>query len=524
MSSMADDEEGPPEFKDRLREFLKKLPAVEKAEGHVHFRRKMGWTLVILFLYFVMTNIPVFGLSPNSVDLFHQFRAFFAGEQGSLTTLGISPIVTAGILLQLMVGAQIIKLDMTDKRDKAIFQGLQKVFVFVLIPLETFPQIAGGFLQPDEVLALRLGVSPGFLSLLIFLQICLGAVLILFMDEIVSKWGIGSGVSMFILAGVGLQLFNGLFNWWNTLQPVSVGPATLQLPVGLVPRWFFMATDPTAAAAVGTDPFFLLGRSGGEILALAATVAIFLIVVYFESVRLEIPLAHAKVRGARGRFPVKLLYVSNIPIILIGTLQANISVFGIFLAGRFPGLGTYDTVVNPANPTPVSGPLYYLSTINGPEDWWPGLAGPYLDGLRTVQVPPLTPIADWQIWLHLAVYATIMVGGSILFAWFWVNTASMGAADVAKQIESSGMQIPGFRRTRDSMERVMERYIPKVTIIGGLILGLLVLLGSMLGTIGQVSPTGLLLGVSITYNLYQAVAREQVMEMHPIIRRAIGEG
>ncbi|MEM3207713.1 MAG: preprotein translocase subunit SecY, partial [Halobacteria archaeon] len=124
----------------------------------------------------------------------------------------------------------------------------------------------------------------------------------------------------------------------------------------------------------------------------------------------------------------------------------------------------------------------------------------------------------------LVVYTVVILGGSVLFAWFWVNTASMGPSDVAKQIEKSGMQIPGFRRTRDSIERVMERYIPKVTVLGGLIIGLLVLFGSMLGTIGQVSPTGLLLGVSITYNLYQAVAREQVMEMHPLIRRAIGEG
>lgn len=513
-------EEGPPEFKDRLREFLKKLPAVEKAEGHVHFRRKLGWTLTMLLLYFVMTNVPVFGLSPNSVDLFHQFRAFFAGDQGSLTTLGISPIVTAGILLQLMVGAQIIKLDLTDKRDKAIFQGLQKVFVFILIPLETFPQIAGGFLQPDEVLALRLGVSPGFLSLLIFLQICLGALLILFMDEIVSKWGIGSGVSMFILAGVSLQLFNGFFNWWNTLQPFQAGPATLQPPVGLVPRYVWMAADPNAGYVAQTDPYFLLGRNGGEVLALIATVAIFLIVVYFESVRLEIPLAHAKVRGARGRFPVKLLYVSNIPIILIGTLQANISVFGLLLANRFPFFGQYDTVVNPASPLPISGPLFYLGTINGPEEWFPGLAHSFYDQYRIPNGLP--PIADYQIWLKLGIYAAIIVGGSILFAWFWVNTASMGPADVAKQIESSGMQIPGFRRTRDSIERVMERYIPKVTVLGGLIIGLLVLFGSMMGTIGQVSPTGLLLGVSITYNIYQAVAREQVMEMHPLFRKYFG--
>ena len=61
----------------------------------------------------------------------------------------------------------------------------------------------------------------------------MGGVLILYMDEIVSKWGIGSGVGMFIIAGVSQQIVQGLFNW-NTDE-------TGIMPIGIIPKWIFMA-------------------------------------------------------------------------------------------------------------------------------------------------------------------------------------------------------------------------------------------------------------------------------------------
>ena len=168
-------------FKDRLEPILKRLPAVERPKGHVHFRTKMMWTIVVLLLYFVLCNVPLFGLSPESVDMFEQYRAFMAGASGSIVMLGIGPIVTASIILQLLVGAEVIKLDLGDPRDQAIFQGAQKLLVFVMIVVETIPQMMGGFVEADEELALTLGISPTALMWILFLQICLGGVLLLFL-------------------------------------------------------------------------------------------------------------------------------------------------------------------------------------------------------------------------------------------------------------------------------------------------------------------------------------------------------
>jgi len=207
-------------LKDTIEPILRKLPAVSRPEGHVHFKKKLTWTVGILLLYFALSNVPLFGMSPESIDLFEQYRAFFAGASGSLLLLGIGPIVTASIVLQLLVGADVIKMDLSNPQDQAIFQGVQKLLVFVMIILTALPQILGGYIKPDAGLAAMLAADFNISAaagldlviLIIFIQIFIGGTLILFMDEVVSKWGIGSGVGLFIVAGVSQAIVTGLFS------------------------------------------------------------------------------------------------------------------------------------------------------------------------------------------------------------------------------------------------------------------------------------------------------------------------
>jgi preprotein translocase subunit SecY len=235
-------------------------------------------------------------------------------------------------------------------------------------------------------------------------------------------------------------------------------------------------------------------------------VLIFAIVVYAESVRVEIPLSHARVKGARGRFPVKLIYASVLPMILVRALQANIQFAGRILNSTWSAmpawLGQY------SNGQPTAGLFYYLAPIQTRNDWMWWLAG--------------TAAEPWQIVIRVGLDLFIMVVGGAIFAIFWVETTGMGPEATAQQIQNSGMQIPGFRRNPQVIEKVMERYIPQVTVIGGALVGLLAVGANMLGTIGQVSGTGLLLTVSITYKLYEEIAEEQLMEMHPVMRQMFG--
>ncbi|WP_316557229.1 preprotein translocase subunit SecY [Methanimicrococcus hongohii] len=490
-------------FRSVMEPIFARLPAVARPEKQVLFKNKIMWTLAILALYFVLSNIPLFGMSAESIDLFAHYRAFFAGATGSLIVLGIGPIVTASIILQLLVGGDIIHLDLSNPRDQSYFQGAQKFLVFIMIILETLPQLFG-YIKPDSALAAALGVDTWVVTAFLFIQICIGGVLIMYMDEVVSKWGIGSGISLFIVAGVSQSIITGLINW----LPDSTGYA-----IGIIPRWIqHISRGDIGLMFSSADNILNYVLISGGVLALITTVIIFAVVVYVESVRIEIPLSHTSVRGARGKFPVKLIYASVLPMILVRALQANIQLIGVLLYGRgITFLGEY------SGSTPVNGIMYYLSSINSPSDWIPSLVEANYAAMG------FTAPAIWQIALHVGVDAFLLVAGGIIFALFWIETTGMGAKQTAKKIYNSGMQVPGFRNNIASIEKYMQRYIPKVTIIGGAFIGLLTLFASLLGTVGSAGGTGLLLTVSIVYRLYEDLASEQLMEMHPMLRSFLGK-
>ncbi|EMR75135.1 protein translocase subunit secY/sec61 alpha [Thermoplasmatales archaeon SCGC AB-540-F20] len=501
-----------------LKPLIERWPAVSKPEGHVNFRTKIIWTVLCLIIYFILTNIMIYGVSGTVLDMFAGFRAIMAGASGSIMHLGIGPIVTASIILQLFVGAKIIKLDLTKKEDKAIYQGTQKVLVIVMILVEAIPQVYG-YLNPSDSLVGMVGGN--WASAVIISQLFMGAFLVFLMDELISKWGIGSGISLFIAAGVSQAIFTGLFNWLpgQTSLPLSV----YNPPAGAIPGTYYMTSQMSLGEIVDHGfQWLFIGHQGFQnaIVPVLGTIFIFLIVVYTESSRIELPLAHGKVRGARGRYPIRLIYASNIPVILMAALLANINMFALlfythpglknipFLGGQW-WIGLYDTAAG--STAPIAGGAWYLSNLNGINGW----LMPILSGGAGGHAP-------WQYALKVIIYLSVMIFGSILFAKFWIETTDMGPRSVAKQIQRSGMQIPGFRRDPRVLGRVLERYIPVVTIIGGAAVGALAGFADAIGTVGNASGTGLLLTVGIMINLYEQIAKEQAMEMHPVLRGFFG--
>lgn len=498
----------------KLKPLIERWPAIKKPDGHVTFKKKMFWTLLSLIVYFVLTNVMIFGLKPDVIDLFSQYRFIMAGASGSIMHLGIGPIVTASIILQLFVGAKIINLDLTNSDDKAIYQGTQKILVIVMIFVEAIPQIFG-YLEPTAGLVDAVGIPLA--DTVIIIQLVIGALIVFFMDETISKWGIGSGISLFIAAGVSQALFTGLFSW----IPVQGGLASMSNPpAGVIPGTAYLTSNMNLGQIVGGgyQTLFLGNMNIGysnAIVPLIGTLFIFFLVVYVESSRIELPLSHGKVRGARGRYPIRLIYASVIPVILVSALLANINMFAMMLyrselplLGGQWWIGKYDLAISTQ---PLAGGAWYLTSPGGINSWlMPIFSGGYGGH------------APWQFALRVIIYLTIMIVGSILFAKFWIETTNMGAKDVAKQIQGSGMQIPGFRRDPRVLKKVLERYIPVITVIGGAMVGALAGFSDAIGTVGNVSGTGVLLAVSITIQLYEQIGKEQAMEMHPVLRGFFG--
>ena len=497
-------------------------PSITKPEGHVRFNQKLWTTTLVLIIYFMMTNVMIYGLSDSTLDIFSSFRSIMAGASGSIMHLGIGPIVTGSIIMQLFAGAKIIQLDLQDSADKQLYQGIQKLLVLFMIPVESIPQVYG-FLDPHETMIYDYGV--GWANVVIVSQLFLGSYLVFLLDELVSKWGIGSGISLFIAAGVAQSTFVG------TLSPLPVSqdfPMSLDNPPsGTLPMIFYTLRTASNSQLVSDNGFeLILLNHANPIAALVSSIIVFLVVAYAESSKLELPLTHGKVRGHRGQYPIRLVYASNIPVILMAALLANINMFTLLfwshptlstvpILGRngwnskAHWFGSYEVGAT----TPSDGFAWYSSMVNGVGDW----LLPLLNQTGDAYGHSLT-----QIMIHVLTYVFVMTAGSTVFAKFWIETTNMSAKDVAKQIERTGMQIPGFRKNPVVLERILERYIPPVTLFSGAFVGLLAAGADLLGTVGNATGTGLLLAVGIILRTYEQIQKEQAMEMHPVLRDFFG--
>ncbi|MGC8546659.1 MAG: preprotein translocase subunit SecY [Thermoplasmata archaeon] len=513
---------------------VERLPAVKKPGRHVRFKEKFLWTSLILIIYFVLSNIYIYGLDrAQIIDVFASFRSIFAGQAGSIMDLGIGPIVTASIIMQLFVGAKIINIDLTKSDDKALYQSAQKLLVILMIFVEAVPQVFG-YLPPDPSFISAInGTVPGYglmiARIFIIFQLFMGSYLVFMMDEVVSKWGIGSGVSLFIAAGVSQALITGTLNW----VPTGSGPLSISNPPsGAIPKTFYLLSQFNAGNLYSGGLERIIFAPPNPLIALAGTFFIFFLIVWVQSVKVELPLAHERARGARGRYPIQLMYASNIPVILAAAVLANLAMWSLLfwtnptlakipILGHDYYLGAYPSAslaqqLNIQQTTPIGGLAWYLANPNGLANWLFPMLDPQVYQTQLFNHPP------WEMGIHVLAYVAFMVGASVLFAKFWIETTNMNSEGVARQIQSSGMQIPGFRRDPRVLKRVLDKYIPAITVFSGAAVGALAASADLIGTVGNASGTGVLLTVGIVIQLYQAMGREQMTEMYPFMRDFFG--
>jgi len=456
-----------------LDKIISYLPEVRgPKQKRIPFKEKLKWTLIILVLFYVLGLVPLFGLGENALQQFEFLSIILGASFGSIISLGIGPIVTASIVLQLLSGTGILNMDTSTTEGRQRFQGLQKVLSIFFIVIEGGIYVLMGGLAPAASLA---GTSLyGQLQGVLIFQLILGGILIMFMDEVVSKWGFGSGLSLFIAAGVAQQIFIRAFNFFPS-------PTNPDIAAGAIPSLFQSLSigDVTTAAL--------------QVAALVSTVLVFAICVYGQAMKVEIPLSFGRVRGQGMRWPLNFFYTSNIPVILVAALMANIQLFAsLFEKWGHPIFGTF------SGSTPVSGFVYWVSA--------PRIVQNIIQGSFS---------GDMVI--RAVLYALLFMIGSVIFSVFWMQTAGMDAKSQAKQIMSSGLQIPGFRRDERVLEKILSRYIWPLTIVGGAAVGLLAALADLTGALSN--GTGILLAVMIVYKLYEEIAKQHMMDMHPAMRK-----
>merc|ERR1712196_226204 len=223
-------------------------------------------------------------------------------------------------------------------------------------------------------------------AVLIVCQLFASTVVVCLLDDLLSKgYGFGSGTSLFIATNICETIV------WKAFSPQTINRGNLP-----------------------------------NCLNLLATVAVFMIVIYFQGFRIDLPIKSKVMRGYTGNYPIKLFYTSNMPIILQSALVSNVYFLSQLLYKRYGGnflvrlFGRWEESQFGGHKVPVGGLAYYISA---PTD------------LSDVFENPL----------HALFYMTFMLTACALFSKTWIEISGTSSRDVAKQLKQQQYFIQGHR-------------------------------------------------------------------------------
>jgi len=305
-------------------------------------------------------------------------------------------------------------------------------------------------------------------------------------------WGLGSGISLFIACGVAQQIL------WSLFSPLPAGDGGM---IGIVPFIVQQAQLGMLFDWAGFMDVFFRSNQLPSIFGLLLTAGVLLILVYTQGMKVEIPIVSTKYRGFAATYPIKLMYVSNIPVILASALTANVVFMAQMIWAQvnprnaspfFNILAQYD----PTSPaTPIGGIIYYMTPPRG---------------LDLVALDPMRGV----------LYVLFMIGIVVVFGKLWVELGGLSSKKAAQNLLDADVVIPGFRRSNKPVEMLLNKYIPSVTILGSIILGLIAGVSDILGVFG--SGIGILLTVDILINYYNQLVREKVEVVMPRLGAWLG--
>jgi len=457
-----------------FRPFMALVPEVAKPLKPIKFNERVMWTAVTLLVFLVCAQVPLYGIySSDSSDPFYWLRVILASNRGTLMELGIGPIVTSGLVMQLLAGAKIHVGD--DPESKELFAGMQKLAGLLMTVVQAVAYVLTGMYGPIY----ELGAGN---ALIIVLQLFFAGVIVLLLDELLQNgYGLGSGISLFIATNICESIM------WKAFSPTSVNSGTgTEYEGALIALLHFLVSRKDTVRGLRMAFY---RNNLPNVTNLLATVFIFLVVIYFQGFQVDLPIKSSRQRGATGQtYQIKLFYTSNIPIILQSTLVSNLYFVSQLLYTRFSSnvfiglLGRWRDVQyagGQIHMIPVGGLAYYLSAPHS---------------FAEVAADPL----------HAILYVTFVLGTCALLSKLWIEVSGQSSKDVAKSLKDQQMVLVGHREA--SMKKVLERYIPTAAAFGGLCIGVLSVSADFLGAIG--SGTGILLATTTIYSYIEIFQRE----------------
>jgi protein transport protein SEC61 subunit alpha len=459
-----------PRFLDLIKPALCVVPEVQSPRKKESFKNKCLWTVIVLFIFLVCCQIPLYGVqSGKSSDPLYWMRVILASNRGTLMELGISPIVTAGLVMQLMAGSRLIEVRQDSPEDRAVFSGAQKLFGIIITIGEAIAYVMSGMY--GDLNSLGLGNA-----ILIILQLFFAGMIVITLDELMQKgYGLGSGISLFIATNICESIV------WKAFSPITANTGRGgEFEGAFIALFHFLLSRPNKIEAL-KEAFYR--ENLPNLTNLIATFVVFAIVIYFQGWKVNLKISQNNMKGAKRDYPIKLFYTSNMPIILQTALTSNIYFMSQLLYKRYSKstliqlFGTWEE--EQGHFKPVSGLAYYIS-------------------------PPQTISAITKDPFHAMFYLIFILTSCALFSKTWIEVSGSSTRDVVKSFKDQGITIDGLRE--ESMYKKLNEWIPIAAAFGGMCIGALTVFADVSGAIG--SGTGILLAVTIIYQYYEMFSKQ----------------
>ena len=195
-------------------------------------RNRILYTFLMLALYRLGTHIPVPGVDPKALEsymhssagiLYNIYNLFSGGALGRLSVfaLGIMPYISAAIIMQLLT-AMIPTLEKYQKEEGDYGRWkITQYTRYLTIAIATFQSIALSIWISNIHIPSGQPIiteSPLFFIFMTTVIITTGTVLLMWMGEKITEFGIGNGISIIIMASIVVNIPTAIIRTYELLK------------------------------------------------------------------------------------------------------------------------------------------------------------------------------------------------------------------------------------------------------------------------------------------------------------------
>ena len=464
---------------DAVSPFLSILPEVELPYEKIQFDDKVLYTVFICLIY-VFAQLPLAGIekdiTPSINDPIYFLRGVFAAEPRTLLEFGVFPIVSSGLIMQLLAGLKLIKVNFKLQKDRELFQSFTKMIIFLQYFILTNIFIFAGYFGTGLTI---------FQILVLNFQLVGTGIFVTLLAEVIDKgFGFTSGPMMITTINIATNVVADIIG----VSQIKIDNEGHSESHGALINFIksFRAKDKTSLFAS------VLSAFNRDYLPNMTTVVIVTIigalVCYFQNFRVELPIRSTRARGMNNVYPVRLFHVASLSLSFSYCLLFYIHIVAfalITLIGKNDPnnivckiLGHYENVNNL-----LAVPTFPLSIFAPPRSFFSGL----------IQSP-----------LSFIVFPTFIIVTGVWFAYKWQAISGQSARDIAKEFKEQGLTLAG--RREQNIAKELNKSIPLASATGAAIIAVIAAVGELLGLKGKAAS--MVIGVCGGFSLLELITLE----------------